>query len=189
MKTATLPQPSHSTQRQNVQPPARYQRAQASPPASADSPNARPRSTGPTLNKVALIGTLTRDPLVKTTSKGTSVSEVSLALNRFYTSDQGERREETTYVDVELWGRQAELANEYLRKGRSVFIEGRLKLDTWEDKESGQKRSKLRVVGENLQFLGSRDGDSENSSNRLARPPQRHSANSRQREFEDDIPR
>ena len=127
--------------------------------------------------------------MVKTTSKGTSVSEVGLALNRFYTTDQGERREETTFVDVELWGRQAELANEYLRKGRSVFIEGRLKLDIWEDKESGQKRSKLRVVGENLQFLGSRDGDGESAGDRFARPPQRNSSNSRQREFDDDTPR
>jgi single-strand DNA-binding protein len=112
----------------------------------------------PNLNKVMLIGNCTRDPEVKYTPKGTAVAEVGLAVNRSYTTDQGEKREETTFVDVELWGRQAEVAGEYLKKGRSVFIEGRLKLDTWDDKQSGQKRSKMRVVGEMMQLLGSRDG-------------------------------
>lgn len=110
------------------------------------------------LNKVLLIGNLTRDPEIKYTPKGMAVTEIGLAVNRSYTTDQGERREETTFVDVELWGRQAELAGEYLKKGRPVFIEGRLKLDTWDDKQTGQKRSKMRVVGENMQFLGGREG-------------------------------
>jgi len=106
------------------------------------------------LNKVMLIGNLTRDPEVKYTPKGTAVAEVSLAVNRTYSTDGGEKREETTFIDVELWGRQAELAGEYLKKGRSVYFEGRLKLDTWDDKTSGQKRSKMRVVAETMQFLG-----------------------------------
>lgn len=112
----------------------------------------------PNLNKVMIMGNLTRDPEVKYTPKGTAVADVSLAINRVYSTDQGERREETTYVDVELWGRQAEIAGEYLKKGRPVYIEGRLKLDTWDDKQTGQKRSKMRVVGENMQLLGGREG-------------------------------
>jgi len=105
-----------------------------------------------------LMGNCTRDPEVKYTPKGTAVAELGLAVNRVYSTDQGERREETTFVDVELWGRQAEIAGEYLKKGRPVYIEGRLKLDTWDDKATGQKRSKMRVVCENLQLLGSREG-------------------------------
>ena len=112
----------------------------------------------PNLNKVLIMGNLTRDPEVKYTPKGTAVADISLAINRVYSTDQGERREETTYVDVELWGRQAEIAGEYLRKGRPVYIEGRLKLDTWDDKQTGQKRSKMRVVGEAMQLLGGREG-------------------------------
>ncbi len=104
------------------------------------------------------MGNLTRDPEVKYTPKGTAVADIAIAINRVYSTDQGERREETTYVDVELWGRQAEIAGEYLRKGRPVYIEGRLKLDTWDDKQTGQKRSKMRVVGEAMQLLGGRDG-------------------------------
>ena len=110
------------------------------------------------LNKVMLIGNLTRDPEVKYTPKGTAIAELGLAINRNYTTESGEKREETTFVDVEMWGRLAEIAGEYLKKGRSVFIEGRLKLDTWDDKQTGQKRSKMRVVGEGMQMLGSREG-------------------------------
>lgn len=111
------------------------------------------------VNKVILIGNVTRDPEIKYTPKGTAVTELGLAVNRFVPASEGnERREETTFIDVTLWGRQAEIASEYLKKGRPVYIEGRLQLDSWEDKQSGQKRSKLRVVGENLQLLGSRDG-------------------------------
>jgi single-strand DNA-binding protein len=111
------------------------------------------------VNKVILIGNVTRDPEIKYTPKGTAVVDLGLAVNRFIpASEGGEKREETTFIDVTLWGRQAEVANEYLRKGRPVYIEGRLQLDSWEDKQSGQKRSKLRVVGENLQLLGGREG-------------------------------
>ena len=106
------------------------------------------------LNKVMLIGNLTRDPELRYTPKGTAVAELGMAINRIRNNDQGQRQEETTFIDVTLWGRQAELAQQYLTKGRPVYIEGRLQLDTWEDKNSGQKRSKLKVVGENMQFLG-----------------------------------
>ena len=108
-------------------------------------------------NKVILVGNLTRDPEVKYTAGGTAVTEIGLAVNRnWFDRQSNERKEETTFVDITLWGRQAEVAGEYLSKGRSVLIEGRLQLDTWEDKTSGQKRSKLKVVGENMQMLGGR---------------------------------
>jgi single-strand DNA-binding protein len=110
------------------------------------------------VNKVILIGNVTRDPEIKYTPKGTAVVELSMAINRVFQSDGGEKKEETTYVEVTLWSRQAEIAAEYLKKGRPVYIEGRLQLDTWDDKETGKKRSKLRVVGEQMQFLGSREG-------------------------------
>jgi single-strand DNA-binding protein len=108
------------------------------------------------LNKVLLMGNLTRDPEVRYTPKGTAVTELGIAVNRIYTGENGEKREEVTFVDVTVWGRTAENVGEYLRKGRPVFIEGRLQLDSWEDKQSGQKRNKLKVVADNVQFLGSR---------------------------------
>ena len=110
------------------------------------------------LNKVMLIGNVTRDPEVKFTPKGSAVADLGLAINRNYTNQAGEKVEEVTYVDVELWGRLAEIAGEYAKKGRPVFIEGRLRMDSWEDKQSGQKRNRLKVVGEGLQLLGSRSG-------------------------------
>jgi single-strand DNA-binding protein len=109
-------------------------------------------------NKVILLGNLTRDPEVRYTPKGSAVCDLGIAVNRVYTTDSGEKREEVTYVDVVLWARLAEIAGEYLKKGRPVFIEGRLQLDTWDDKQSGQKRTKLRVVGESMQLLGARPG-------------------------------
>lgn len=110
-------------------------------------------------NKVILIGNVTRDPEVRYTPKGTAVTDVGLAVNRNFTVE-GERREETTFVDVTVWGRQAEVVEQYVQKGKPLYIEGRLQLDTWEDKNSGEKRSRLRVVCENLQLLGGppRDG-------------------------------
>ena len=106
-------------------------------------------------NKVMLIGNLTRDPEVRYTPKGSAVCDIGLAVNRVYTSDSGEKVEEVTFVDVVLWSKMAELAGKYLHKGRPVFIEGRLQMDSWEDKQTGQKRTRLRVVGEQMQFLGS----------------------------------
>ncbi len=108
------------------------------------------------LNKVMLIGNLTRDPELRHTPKGTAVAEIGLAINRVWKDDHGQKQEETTFVDVTLWGRQAEIAQQYLAKGNPVYIEGRLNLDTWDDKATGQKRSKLKVVGEAMQLLGAR---------------------------------
>jgi len=131
-------------------------------------------------NKVILLGNLTRDPEVRYTPKGTAVTDLGLAVNRTYTADNGEKREEVTFVDVTFWGRTAEVAGEYLKKGRPVFVEGRLQLDSWDDKQSGQKRTKLKVIGENMQMLGAprgggSGGDEESSggsrSSRPAPPP------------------
>src|SRR5437762_5165716 len=126
-------------------------------------------------NKVILLGNLTRDPEIRYTPKGSAVCDLGIAVNRQYTLENGERREEVTYVDVVLWARLAEIAAEYLKKGRPVFIEGRLQLDTWDDKQSGQKRSKLRVIGENMQLLGSRP------SAAVAGPPEAGDEGSRSR--------
>lgn len=107
-------------------------------------------------NKVILMGNLTRDPEVRYTQGGTAVSEIGLAVNDRRKDAKGEWIEETTFVDVTLWGRTAEIAGEYLGKGSSVLIEGRLKLDSWE--KDGQKRSKLRVVAETMKMLGGKGG-------------------------------
>ena len=108
-------------------------------------------------NKVILMGNLTRDPQVRYIPSGTAVADIGLAVNRVWFDKQTQqKREEVTFVDVVLWGRQAEVAGEYLSKGRSVLIEGRLQLDTWQDKETGQNRSKMRVVCENMTMVGGR---------------------------------
>mgnify|MGYP000291741074 CR=1 FL=1 len=106
-------------------------------------------------NKVLLIGNLTRDPEVRATPKGTTVCSFSLAMNRRYKTESGEDRDETTFVDIEAYGKQAELIGKYVTKGRPLMVEGRLKLDTWE--KNGEKRSRLKVVTENFQFMGSRE--------------------------------
>jgi single-strand DNA-binding protein len=126
-------------------------------------------------NKVILLGNLTRDPEVRYTPKGTAVTDLGLAVNRTYTADNGEKREEVTFVDVTFWGRTAEVAGEYLKKGRPVFVEGRLQLDSWDDKTSGQKRTKLKVIGENMQMLGAprgggSGGDEDGGPPRSSRP-------------------
>ncbi len=111
-------------------------------------------------NKVMVLGRLTRDPEVRYTPSGTPVCDIGIAVGRrIGGGDSGtERREETTYVDVTLWRRQAELAGQYLAKGREIFIEGRLEMDSWEDRNTGQKRTKLKVVCENMQFVGGGGG-------------------------------
>jgi single-strand DNA-binding protein len=111
-------------------------------------------------NKVYLIGNLTRDPELRVTPKGTAICQFGLAVNRQFKDESGALRDDTTFVDIEAWGKQGETISKYCTKGRPLFVEGRLKLDQWEDKTSGQKRSKLKVVLEGFQFLGGgqRDG-------------------------------
>lgn len=111
------------------------------------------------LNKVMIIGNLTRDPELRVTPKGTAVCQFSLACNRKFKGDDGSEREEVTYVDLEAWGKAGENIAKYTTKGRPLFVEGRLRLDQWEDKTTKEKRSRMKVVVENFQFLGSKPDD------------------------------
>ncbi len=122
-------------------------------------------------NRVVLVGNVTRDIEVRYLQSGTAVADIGLAVNDRRKNQQGEWIEETTFVDITLWGRTAEVAGEYLAKGAPVLIEGRLKLDTWES--DGQKRSKLKVIGERMQMLGGRSGGGKNNapnSNEFSEP-------------------
>ena len=110
------------------------------------------------LNKVLLMGNLTRDPQLRYLPSQTPVVEFGVACNRRWRTPQGEDREEVTFVDCSAFGKTAETINQYLQKGKPIFIEGRLKFDSWEDKQGGGKRSRLTVVVENFQFVGGRDG-------------------------------
>jgi single-strand DNA-binding protein len=107
-------------------------------------------------NKVLLMGNLTRDPQLRYLPNNTPVAEFGVACNRKYKTAAGEEREEVTFVDVSVLGKLAEIVSKYFQKGRPIFVEGRLKFDTWEDKQGGGKRSKLSVVMENFQFIGGR---------------------------------
>lgn len=124
-------------------------------------------------NKVILVGNLTRDPELRYTPKGTAVAKIGLAVNRTWRTETGETKEETTFVDVDIFGRTAENVSQYMRKGSPILIEGRLRLDSWEDKQTSQKRSKLTVVAETVQFLGApRGGEAPAASPDTApRPP------------------
>ena len=122
-------------------------------------------------NKVILVGNLTRDPELRYTPKGTAVAKIGLAVNRTWTSETGEKKEEVTFVDVDIFGRTAENVSQYMRKGRPILIEGRLRLDQWDDKQTGQKRSKLGVVAETVQFLGSPADSGAGGSGGPSRPP------------------
>jgi single-strand DNA-binding protein len=110
-------------------------------------------------NRVTLIGNLTRDPQVKQLPNQSTVADFGLASNRRFKTQAGEDREEVLFIDCAAFGKQAEVIGQYCKKGRQLFVEGRLKYDTWDDKQGGGKRSKISVVVENFQFLGSRDGD------------------------------
>ena len=112
-------------------------------------------------NKVILMGNLTRDPEHRVTSGGLSICKLGLAVNRKYTKQDGTKVEETTFVDIDSFGKQAELISQYMKRGDPIMLEGRLRFDTWES-NTGEKRSKLNVVLENFQFL-SRGGDAEGS--------------------------
>lgn len=131
-------------------------------------------------NRVTLMGNLTRQPELRKTKTGAAVTDLGLALNRVWTGENGQRQEETTFVDVTVWGRAAENAAKYLQKGRSVLVEGRLQMETWQDKETGQDRSRLKVVAESLQFLGSHQdsspgaGGDEPGRHRGEGPEERH---------------
>jgi len=127
-------------------------------------------------NKVILIGNLTRDPELRYTPKGMAIAKVGLAINRNWTSEGGEKKEEVTFVDVDIFGRTAENVAQYMKKGRPIMIEGRLRLDQWDDKQTGQKRSRLGVVAETVQFLGSPGGGSGGGEGGDSAPAPRRSA-------------
>ena len=112
-------------------------------------------------NKVIIAGNLTRDPELRYTPKGTAVARITLAVNRTWKSESGESKEEVSFVDVDVWGRQAEVIGQYMKKGRPLLVEGRLKQDTWEDKNTKQKQSKLKVVLESFSFIDSNRGSGE----------------------------
>ena len=127
-------------------------------------------------NKVILVGNLTRDPELRYTPKGTAIAKIGLAVNRNWTSESGEKKEEVTFIDVDVFGRTAENVGQYMRKGRPILIEGRLRLDQWDDKQTGQKRSRLGVVAETVQFLGSAQGGGGNDGGAPAPARQRPAA-------------
>jgi single-strand DNA-binding protein len=106
-------------------------------------------------NKVILAGNLTRDPELRFTPKGLAIAKIGLAINRTWKNEAGETKEEVTFVDVDSFGRQAEIVAQYFRKGKPILLEGRLKLDQWDDKQTGQKRSRLGVVMEGFSFVDS----------------------------------
>jgi single-strand DNA-binding protein len=110
-------------------------------------------------NKVIIAGNLTRDPELRYTPKGTAVARITLAVNRTFSNEGGEKKEEVSFIDVDAWGRQGEVIAQYLKKGRPLLVEGRLKQDTWEDKNTKQKQSKLKVVLESFSFIDSNRGD------------------------------
>ncbi|MBX3736239.1 MAG: single-stranded DNA-binding protein [Candidatus Didemnitutus sp.] len=150
------------------------------------------------LNKVMLIGNLTRDPELRVTPKGTAICTFSLAVNRKFKDESGGEREEVTYVDIEAWGKAGENISKYCTKGRPLFVEGRLRLDQWEDKNTKEKRSRMKVVCENFQFLGSggaqrSEGGEGGGESRSYSPAPRASAPSRpapaaQENLDEDVP-
>ncbi len=138
----------------------------------------------PNLNRVMLMGNLTRDPELRYTPNNTAVANIGLAINRTWRNQQGEKQEDTTFVDCEAWGRTAEVLNQYLRKGRPVYVEGRLRLDQWQDKE-GNNRSKLKVVVETFQFIDSRGGGDDEGG---GGPPAGQQSNSHRNDRRDSGP-
>lgn len=126
-------------------------------------------------NKVLLIGNLTRDPQVRFLSGGMAVCEIGLAVNSSYKNKAGQKIEEASFFDVVFFGKTAEIMGEYLNKGSSIHVEGRLKQETWDDKATGQKRSKVKVIGESMQMLGSRGGAKPGGESRPANQPSQES--------------
>ncbi len=129
-------------------------------------------------NKVILAGNLTRDPELRYTPKGTAIAKIGLAINRKWKSETGEMKDETTFVDASAFGKTAETIGQYLKKGRPILIEGRLRYETWDDKQSGQKKSKLGVVLESFQFMDSGGGRGEGGSDAPSAPRSRPAAGS-----------
>jgi len=124
------------------------------------------------LNRVLLIGNLTKDPELRYTPQGSAICDFRIAVNRQYMTSDGQKKEEVSFVDINVWGRQAETCNRFIKKGSQVFVEGRLKLDSWQDKETGKNRSRLFVVAERIQFLNSAAGRPAGDPNEVQEPYQ-----------------
>jgi len=143
-------------------------------------------------NKVILMGNLTRDPELRFTPKGTAVAKLGLAVNRVWKTETGETKEEVLFIDVEAFSRQAETIGQYLKKGSPILVEGHLRLDTWDDKQTNQKRSKILVMAENVKFLGSgqpREGGApENARNRPPAVPAPTASEPAEETPSDDVP-
>lgn len=149
-------------------------------------------------NKVLLMGNLTRDPEVRVTPGGMTIAKLGLAVNRRFRTKEGEQREETTFVDIDAFGAQAETIQKYCSKGSGLFVEGRLRLDQWQDKSTGENRNKLSVVLEGFQFVGGRGDSAGNSGGgyEQSSPPQRSRSQgggtpqraSQPEEFDEDVP-
>jgi single-strand DNA-binding protein len=133
----------------------------------------------PNFNKVILAGNLTRDPELRYLPKGTATARLGLAINRQWRDESGQTKEEVTFVDVDAWGKQAETICQYVKKGQPILIEGRLKLDTWDDKQTNQKMSKLRVVVEGFQFLGGPNREGGGGGGNFGGPPDANRQQSR----------
>jgi len=136
-----------------------------------------------------LMGNLTRDPELRVTPKGTPICQFSLAINREFKLESGEKRDEVVYVDIEAWGKQGETIAKYVTKGKPLFVEGRLKLEQWDDKKTGEKRSRMKVVMEQFQFIGVRDnagGEQQSGGERHAPPPTSKPAS--QDNLDEDVP-
>ena len=138
-------------------------------------------------NKVILVGNLTRDPELRVTGTGLSICKIGLAVNRSYTNKDGESKDEATYVDIDAFGKQAEILGKYMQKGRPLMVEGRLKLDQWESSD-GQKRSKLGVVLESFQFIGGRDDNSSLNSDATDTSSHSYDNNKQEESFDGDVP-
>ncbi|MCK4908622.1 MAG: single-stranded DNA-binding protein [Planctomycetes bacterium] len=139
-------------------------------------------------NKALLMGNLTRDPELRYTPDGKPVCSFGLAVNNFYTTSSGEKKQDTVFIDITVWGKQAENCAEYLKKGRTAFVDGRLEMDTWEGKD-GQKRSKIRVVAMSVQFIGGPRSESAGArSTGKSTPASQDGATDAPPEEKEDIP-
>jgi single-strand DNA-binding protein len=143
-------------------------------------------------NKVILMGNLTRDPELRYTPKGIAVAKLGLAVNRVWKTETGETKEDVLFIDVEAFRRQAETIGQYLKKGSPILVEGHLRLDTWDDKQTNQKRSKILVMAENVKFLGSgqpREGGApENARNRPPATAAQPASEPAEEPTSDDVP-
>jgi single-strand DNA-binding protein len=134
-------------------------------------------------NKVTVAGTLTRDPEIKYTPKGLAIAEIGMAINHVYHTDAGEKREEVTFVDITCFGKTAEVIGKHSKKGHCILIDGHLRLESWDDKQSGQKRSKLKIIGDHMSFVsrpardkGEGEGEEPGEGKPSSPPPRRPAA-------------